>query len=600
MDTSLSFSQLHNYSQLLHNRIDLKTVPFSERSSRIMLFAENSKFSIKLAERWTAWEHEFGHYRRRPPIVREFELLDGDGQPLSFELDTYPHVVELKTAPGVFRWTFLDEETLYLQLPPAPCGLRFSLSAAHGRTDRRGGEFKGDPAHRDTHRNVAYTTNAHITENTITSIANDIQSVLLRVVPGTESSITLNITPRLGFNRALPSFAETLERANRRWYDWFEAVPKVSPQYEAQYYWAWWCLRAGLIGPRFYNTRESMAPSKTYYVGVWQWDSFFHALAYRNLDKKLAQDHIRIVLDHQRADGMIPDAIHDEGAVFEFALPQTGILQEVTKPPLIAWAALKVFDHFPDVDFLQEIYEPITRWNEWWFNKNDDDHDGIVQYNHPYMSSDDNPLWDEGMPVESPDINTYLVMQMDSLARIAEIIGETNDAVMWRRRADELTQKMIDHFWDEDAGLFWAMKDHKPIRTVTLFNLYPLLTGRLPKAMEQRVIRHLTSPDEFWTPYPLPVVSASDPKFDADQMWRGPTWVNINYLFIEGLLKCGYPEKARELLERTLDVVNLHADIYEYYNPLTGNHPPKAAGIFGWTSAVYVDLAIKASRGEII
>lgn len=589
-------SLLSLYSEMLHNRIDLETVPFSERGSRIMLFWEKSGFYIKLAERWAAWEHEFGHYRRRPPIVHEFQLLDGKGATLAFELDAYPHTLEMHTSVGDFRWVFVDEETLYLHFPSAPCGVRFILSAAHGRTDRRGGEFKGDPAHRDTHRNVAYTTNARIVENQITSLENGAQHVLLQVEPKADSGMTLNITPRLGFNRAMPAWAQANERAERKWRDWFDAVPKVAPEYETQYYWAWWCLRSGLISPRFYTTRESMAPSKTYYVGVWQWDAFFHALAYRHADKKLAQDHIRIVLDHQRADGMIPDAIHDEGAVFEFPLPKTEISMEVTKPPLIAWSALKVFDEFPDVDFLQEIYEPIARWNRWWLEKNDDDGDGIVQYNHPYMGSDDSPLWDEGMPVESPDINTYLVLQMDSLARIAEIIGETNDAPLWRKSADELAVRIIEHFWDEEAGLFWAVKDHKPIRTVTLFNLYPLLTGRMPKHIEKRLIEHLTSPSEFWTPYPLPTVSISDPKFDADQMWRGPTWVNINYLFIEGLEKCGYPELARELLERTLAVVQLHSDIYEYYNPLTGMHPPKAAGIFGWTSAVFADLAIRASH----
>ena len=66
-----------------------------------------------------------------------------------------------------------------MQLPPAPCGIRFTLSAAHGRTDRRGGEFRGDPAHRDTHRNVAYTTNAHILENKMTETGSAAQQVVL-------------------------------------------------------------------------------------------------------------------------------------------------------------------------------------------------------------------------------------------------------------------------------------------------------------------------------------------------------------------------------------------------------------------------------------
>jgi glycogen debranching enzyme len=284
--------------------------------------------------------------------------------------------------------------------------------------------------------------------------------------------------------------------------------------------------------------------------------------------------------------------------VFEFPLPKTQVSAEVTKPPLIAWASLKLFEQFPDVDFMQEIYEPLKRWNAWWFEHNDDDHDGIIQYNHPYSGADDSPLWDEGMPVESPDINTYLVLQMDSLARIAEIIGETDDAPVWRQRAADLTEKMIEHFWDDEAGLFWAYKDGRPLRINTLFNLYPLLTGRLPDPILEKVLKHLTSPDEYWTRYPLPVVAANDPTFEANQMWRGPTWVNINYLFVEGLTRCGRPELARELLERTLALVQLHPDIYEYYNPLDGSRPPKAAGSFGWTSAVFIDLAIQAAHRQ--
>ena len=37
-------------------------------------------------------------------------------------------------------------------------------------------------------------------------------------------------------------------------------------------------------------------------------------------------------------------------------------------------------------------------------------------------------------------------------------------------------------------------------------------------------------------------------------------------------------------------------DIYEYYHPETGEPPPKAAPIFGWSAAVFIDLAIQASR----
>jgi len=52
---------------------------------------------------------------------------------------------------------------------------------------------------------------------------------------------------------------------------------------------------------------------------------------------------------------------------------------------------------------------------------------------------------------------------------------------------------------------------------------------------------------------------------------------------------------STELRRRTLDLIGAQKDIYEYYHPVTGEKPPKAAAIFGWSSAVFIDLAIQAS-----
>jgi len=67
-----------------------------------------------------------------------------------------------------------------------------------------------------------------------------------------------------------------------------------------------------------------------------------------------------------------------------------------------------------------------------------------------------------------------------------------------------------------------------------------------------------------------------------------------------GLGARGYLDWARALRDKTLALLMRHSDIYEYYHPETGDPPPNAASVFGWSSAVFVDLAIKASRGKII
>jgi glycogen debranching enzyme len=168
---------------------------------------------------------------------------------------------------------------------------------------------------------------------------------------------------------------------------------------------------------------------------------------------------------------------------------------------------LKLHEADPDLEFLQEIYVPLMRLHAWWFGMNDDDADGLAQYNHPYSSGlDDSPLWDQGMPVESPDLNTYLCIQMGSLAVISELLGMEAESRKWRSRAAARVSRMIEDFWDEEAGLFWALKDDQPIRVITPFNLFPLWTGQLPAHIKTRLISHLTNTDEFWGEYVIPTM----------------------------------------------------------------------------------------------
>jgi glycogen debranching enzyme len=339
-----------------------------------------------------------------------------------------------------------------------------------------------------------------------------------------------------------------------------------------------------------------MTPSKTSYVGLWLWDSAMHSLAFRHVDPELARNQIRAMLAYQLPDGMLPDAVYDEGIVAEIDHP---IRADVTKPPILAWAALKLHEIAPDHEFLKEIYISLVRWNAWWFSMNDDDVDGLAQYNHPYSSGlDDNPLWDHGMPVESPDLNTYLCVQMGSLATMAEILDMPDEAMMWRRRAEGIVHRMIEDFWDEEAGLFRALHDNQPIPVNTPFNLYPLWTGQLPDDIKERLLAHLTNPDEYWGEIMLPTVARTDPAYEPGTMWRGPVWANINYFFVEALQQIGEHKLAHELRNRTLELIMEHPGIFEYYNADTGEPPERAASMFGWTAAVFIDLALQATAEQ--
>lgn len=581
------------YLQLLENRIRLESIPFSDRGSRLLIYQDRRvacTLYLKLAERLTSLIPGLSAYRARPPFIHNMRFVDGEGRQVPFELTTYPHALLFQTPLGEFVMAFQDGATLSIGVPPhVPCGIRFSITPDLARPDAGGGEFKSV-------RNCAYSTNGTVILNQVENNGNG-YDVTIAVEGGGDTAITLHVQPGLDLNRVVQPFHATLQAAEARWHDWFAAVPEVLEQYRAQYYYAWWVMGNNILSPHGYFRRESVAPSKAHYVGAWQWDNYFHALAFRYTNPALANDQIQFMLDHQQPDGMIPDAVYDEGTITQLEIP---VSAAVTKPPIIGWVAMHVYEQTGDQQMLRDIYEPLVRWNSWWFGLNDDDSDGIVQYSHPFSSGlDDSPLWDEGVPVEAVDLNTYLCLQMESLSKMARILSRPREAEMWQRKSDTLAMRMIDHFYDPRAGLFWSQKDHVRIDVVTPFSLYPLWTGKMPSHINDRLIAHLCDEKTFRTQHPIPTVARNDPKYNPEQMWRGPVWINVNHIFVEALQRVGAKGMAQELAERTMQLVMSQNDIYEYYHPETGEPPPKAAPMFGWSAACFIDLAVRMSRGEI-
>ena len=578
-----------DYLNALHNHIDITEVPFSDRGSRLLLFryAEQPALYIKLAERLTRLDPGTESYFKRLPFITGLMLIDAHRATLDFETITDPYQLTLKTRLGDFQIVFQNLQTLAFGFPQGvACGLRFHVDPLYLHTFDDGGKIM-------SLRDLTYRTNGVFVVNSITPEADGF-SVELILEAGSSNTLTLAIPPDVDNFSLVRPFSALREEAIQRWLDWFAAEPEVHPRYFETYAYAWWVMGNNLISPKGYIRYETMTPSKIGYVGLWLWDSALHALAFRHVDAVLARNQLLAMVAHQLPNGMLPDAVYDEGIVTRIDHPFQGI---VTKPPIFAWAALKLHQTAPDLDFLAELYPHLILENEWWLTYNDDDHDGLAQYNHPYSSGlDDSPLWDQGMPVESPELNTYLVLQMQSLAEIAQALNRVEEAGKWRSRASRLVALMMDHFWDEKAGLFWVLKDHQPVKVVTPFNLYPLWTAQLPAKIQQKLMRHLQDPRQFWGKFMLPTVARNDASFDPQTMWRGPVWANVNYFFIEALQKIGRKDLADILCNRTLEMIMAQKGMFEFYDPETGIPPASAVRTFGWTAAVFIDLAIQRSR----
>ncbi len=577
--------------RVLRNQIDIARVPFSDRGSRLVIYrdADRSRLRIGPAGRLAANVRQPATSKQSACALEAFCFVDESGEPLEFEVTTYPHALFFQTRLGRFAIVFCGDQTLAVGLPPnVTAGVRFRASLSGCcETGRR----SGAPAD----RGLVYAGDAVAVRDRIeqTSCGEAVEFV---VHAGDDSAILIAMPGAPRPEGAVPPFSALYGAAAARWQAWFDAVPPVAGRFRRAYLYAWWVMANNLVSPHGNVLYEAMVPSKAKYVGLWLWDSALHAIAYRHVDPELARNQIRAMLAHQLPNGMLPDAVHDDSVVTTIDHPIQGT---VTKPPILAWAVQKIAEVSPDADFVREVYGPLVRWNRWWLRGKNGGDGGLAEYDHPYASGlDDSPLWDYGMPVVSPDLNTYLYLQMRALAAMARTIGLEGEVETWERRAGEIASQMGARLWDEEAGLFRARRDGQPVPVITPFNLLPLWVGALPAALRARLLAWLTDPRAFWGEVVIPTVARNDPHFDPQTMWRGPVWANVNYFFIEALQAIGACSLARTLREKTMAMIMAQPGMFEFYDAETGVPPSQAAVSFGWTAAVFIELAIQAGAEE--
>jgi len=560
------------------NKIDPTQAPFSDLGSPLLVYkkGEQNCFHLRIAHRFSSSHSTPGSFQERPPCLDYLSFTDQHGAPLDFELTSYPHTLHCKTKLGTFQLAIHEKQTLAIGLPQGVrCGIQFQVNPP----------LKGHNTQKDPSFQVHTTATGLAKEIPDTPQSKIIQRFFHS---GGDDALYLIFGDQDPGHAKPPPFSQTLADALARWQRWFSQIPIPDTPGQDSYMYAWWVLGNNLIDPQGYISHRGVMPSKAKYIGIWNWDACFHALALRHVDPGLARDQLRIFLQHQGKDGMLPDAVHQESVTRWIDHP---FPNQVTKPPLIAWTALKIHDKDPDPSFLREIYPGLVAWHDWWMSKTDEH--GLAQYHHPYSSGlDDSPLWDYDFPVTSPDLNTYLVLQCESLGEMCSILGRPEKAEAWFKVADELTERMLDVLFCPQKGYFLARGAGKSIPEFTPFNLYPLWTGRLPAPIQNRLLDHLQDPTRFGSSHALATVDMQSPSYDPEMMWRGPVWININYLFIEALSRIGEASLANRLRDKTLDLVNSHQDMHEYYNSQTGLPSGEAAPMFSWTAAAYIDLLL--------
>jgi glycogen debranching enzyme len=317
----------------------------------------------------------------------------------------------------------------------------------------------------------------------------------------------------------------------------------------------------------------------------------------------------------------------------------------ITQPPMAAVAAWRLLQQAGDDaevrGLLSGLVPVLDAWHRWFVEARDPAGDGLPGIVHPWESGMDNaPRWDRAMARLEPgaieyrrvddgivdasqrptrgDYDRYiflvrqralrgltgpvsadepflvcdvalisiLVRAEEELASLAAALGQPELAAAARQRGQRLAAAMNTHLFDAGRGVYADLDRTTgallPVAHVA--SLLPIFSGGVPAEPLAGLVEGL---QRFDAPWPVPTVPLDEPGFEGRRYWRGPTWVNVNWLLADGLERAGHPQMARTLAGRTLELVERNG-FFEYFDPQRGEG--LGSDRFSWTAALVLDI----------
>jgi len=189
--------------------------------------------------------------------------------------------------------------------------------------------------------------------------------------------------------------------------------------------------------------------------------------------------------------------------------------------------------------------------------------------------------------IEDLSFNCVLIRADKLLAGIAKTIQrDLPEGLLAQMKK---TEQALEQLWDPYSNQYYSRDfvTHKLIKEPSIATLMPLYAGCITHERADILVKQLENKHIFGPAYPVPSVPVNSAWFKEFAYWQGPSWVNTNWLIIDGLKRNGFKDHATALAESTLEMVE-KAGFYEYFSPLTG--APEGAPNFSWTAALTIDL----------
>lgn len=516
------------------------------------------------------------------PFVMRFQVLD-HGLPTEFSTDFDGLTLRLTSTSGEIRLYFSDPETILCCGTGEHIGLRLDEICAPDSCNYLHPIVPGNSNILcvNCYKNFA----RYLLLNSVGTMvpfqiwdreeAHECR-VDIRPVQGNFRLAIREFTQRINLTEPSADSSDVLLAAQRDLMHFVPDLSRISEEYREAAQTAAYVQWSSLVAPRDKLCRESMLMSKNWMTSVWSWDHCFNALALCETDPKLAWDQFLIPFDHQREDGGLPDFVNDTTYFFN-----------CVKPPIHGWTLKRMMERMElSAQQLAQAYEKLSSWTNWWFSQRDQDRDNLCEYWHGNDSGWDNStVFAQGPCIISPDLNAFLVAQMDVLRDIAAKLGKAEAAAYWDMQAQKTADAMAHTLFDNGLPVALDAATRRVVPNESLLPYLSLLAGsRLPRLCREQMLSVLES-TAFLTPYGYATEKTTSPAFEENGYWRGAVWAPAMYLLSDALKTAGAFTAAKRAAEHYCRAVTVGGPA-ENHSALTGEGLRDPA--YTWSASVFL------------
>ena len=324
-------------------------------------------------------------------------------------------------------------------------------------------------------------------------------------------------------------------------------------------------------------TRDVMLLGKGWLTDKAGWSLNYAAWAFSYKNSKLAWQQFMAQFDMMDETGRLPDSFND-----------SFIRWNHIKPPIQGWILSKMMKHMkPDRDQLIEAYLALGKATRWWMRIRNFRGEGLFIYDHAKDSAwDDGTVFTEFPPVITPELQAFLIIQMEMMQELSQQLGIEDEAAYWKKQAERFLANLIDRCFKDGLPSPIHANTGKRIENSSLMPYEVLILGeRLPAEIREAAIRSLK--ENFRTEYGFATESPKSERYRSDERCLGAIWPPALLIILDGLDECGEKELVQQEIRKYLDMVR-DQKLSECYDSATG----KTAGptLYTTTACTYLIL----------